>query len=219
MLLTGTPAVAVTITSDSNTPSNVATSCASLPASTKNACYKCFFGSNAYDQGFRTADQINYDSDTNICEVIDDSDDYEYIYSWHGCQESNMWTEAYDSCEMCMKGQNNEIVTVDGFGNDNDYSGIEFYFNWDTMGDFNCDIVDSRLISCASGWYGFPESDGGNPLMGCNKCPATGLSNVSASSSITYGRRNSITDCYISANTPIQDNVGTYVYTSDCHYK
>lgn len=215
----GTSSVAVTITSDGNTAANVLSRCQSLNGNRHDSCLECFFGHSGSTSSFRSSNEITYDSTAGICTEIDGVDEYEYIYSYNGCENSSMWSDAYDNCERCMKGQNNEIATVDGFGADNDFSGIQFVINYNDYDYYDCDIIKSSLIMCANGWYGFPESEAGNPLYGCSKCPATGLSNVSASSNNTYGRTKSITDCYISQDTPIKDSVGTYVYTSNCYYK
>lgn len=60
--------------------------------------------------------------------------------------------------------------------------------------------------TCASGCYGITSNV-------CQSCPAIG----SISGKSAQGSTN-ITDCYISANTEISENTGTYIFTADCHY-
>lgn len=63
---------------------------------------------------------------------------------------------------------------------------------------------------CAEGYYGSST----NGTSGCIKCPSLdGISGNSASGTQT------ITNCYIPANTNLSDSAGTYVFTpSNCYY-
>lgn len=74
---------------------------------------------------------------------------------------------------------------------------------------------ESTEYRCAAGYYGSSL----NGTSGCTKCPTEGnlaygtmaLGNSAAGSTAK-------TSCYIQANTPIADSVGTYTFTSNCFY-
>ncbi|MBN1324651.1 MAG: hypothetical protein JW974_00285 [Alphaproteobacteria bacterium] len=58
------------------------------------------------------------------------------------------------------------------------------------------------LVSCATGYYK-------NSTV-CTACPTPGTS--------ADHNTGAITTCYITANDPLSDTTGTYVYTTNCYY-
>lgn len=76
---------------------------------------------------------------------------------------------------------------------------------------------------CADGYYGTnPSCIIGWSCQGCTKCPSLGDVEGKTAvllSSISPGGGETITDCFISANTELKDSTGTYVFESKCNYK
>ena len=75
----------------------------------------------------------------------------------------------------------------------------------------NCYVTCSCLIDdyeyyCEKNYWGTPT----NGSSGCTACPGGGLTESVAAESIT--------ECYLPANTNYEDSTGTYIFTDDCFY-
>lgn len=87
----------------------------------------------------------------------------------------------------------------------------------------NCECVEQTTYGCANGYYGKnPSCILGWSCSGCTQCPKLG--DVEAKTAIipsisSPGGGETITDCFISANTELNDSTGTYVFESKCNYK
>lgn len=92
----------------------------------------------------------------------------------------------------------------------------------------NCKCVEQPTYGCANGYYGaLPRcikhvNSAIISCSGCTQCPKLG--DVEAKTAIipsisSPGGGETITDCFISANTEIKDSTGTYVFESRCNYK
>ena len=70
------------------------------------------------------------------------------------------------------------------------------------------------LKTCSTGQY----FSGVLPLC-CSSCPSQdGATGTSKNNNDDFFWQPEITECYITANTPMTDKTGTYVFTSDCYY-
>lgn len=87
----------------------------------------------------------------------------------------------------------------------------------------NCECQVHATYGCADGYYGTnPSCIIGWSCRGCTKCPSLGDVEGKTAvllSSISPGGGETITDCFISANTELKDSTGTYVFESKCNYK
>lgn len=170
------------------------------------ACMDCFFLQNGMHKTseFRRAAEITYNTDTQKCNVDPTSADY--YDNVDSCTKLD-WPND-DECYRCLTGENGELAFMDAEG---DYSGVS-YIHWLAEDYYECDVTDSYLTACKSGWYGFPEYDANSTLTGCDRCPDNGASDV------TFGHATTITNCYSPVNKPKSDSTGTFVFTEDCYY-
>ena len=91
----------------------------------------------------------------------------------------------------------------------------------------NCECENHVTYGCADGYYGTNPScplivNVGISCRGCTKCPSLGDVEGKTAwllSSFSPGGGETITDCFISANTELKDSTGTYVFESKCNYK
>ena len=90
----------------------------------------------------------------------------------------------------------------------------------------NCKCVEQKTYGCANGYYGalprcMTHVNVGISCSGCTQCPKLG--DVEAKTALipsisSPGGGETITDCFISANTELKDSTGTYVFQSNCFY-
>lgn len=193
---------ATILSSSGNTPSAIQSAC--LQADSIDSCRSCFFAStstgNYNFSSFRHSQTITFDTDFNECRTADGT---QYFYNYDDCF-TNVAGDDEIACSSCMLG---EVATIDG-------DGVGIRFEIASNGNYYCYIETEQYVRCADAYYGFPWDNDNDTLQGCSKCPMPGIK-----TSGTYGRESFITDCYIAANTAQKDTTGTYVYTSDCHYK
>lgn len=136
-----------------------------------------------------------------------------YYYSMADCNraydDNTFASWQFDACQLCMQGKNKEFATIDG---PTELGGIVFSYDMEDEWT-DCDIHNQKWVSCADGWYGLPEFDNGEALMGCSKCPSPG-----STTPRWDGKETQITSCYIPATKKLTDISGTYSYTQDCYY-
>lgn len=95
----------------------------------------------------------------------------------------------------------------------------------------NCTGCPTTLYRCADGYYttsktlaslGLPHGTTDDSTLTCAACPS-----ADDDTSLHYGAPSYVaskngfasqSECYIKANSPINNDVGTYVYTSNCAY-
>ncbi|MDW2958441.1 MAG: hypothetical protein R8M37_01355 [Alphaproteobacteria bacterium] len=67
-------------------------------------------------------------------------------------------------------------------------------------------LIEDYEYYCDQDYYGTPT----NGSSGCTPCPEEGLTE--------YFAAESITECYLPANTNYTDATGTYIFTDDCFH-
>lgn len=191
------------------TPSQMLTQCAKSNINIQK-CQGCFLLIDKVE--YRLTGEIRYDTSTETCEEVENGYTWEVYTSWDEC---NSWMvgELLDHCAYCLQGAHNEILQIDG----PDTGDILFLVRENEYNDysFDCIISDNRTLACGNGYYGYPDSydQDKQDWYGCYKCPMDGVAN-----NMPYGKRTSITDCYIPKNQEVKDSTGTFEFTSDCYY-
>ncbi|MCM1294086.1 MAG: hypothetical protein NC311_00805 [Muribaculaceae bacterium] len=118
-----------------------------------------------------------------------------------------VWRDSYLGCwcsgdinqDLCGIGTTDETFTAPD-------TGMSYRVLYNNNSGSTACTKTTRYI-CPTGYYGTPMT---NSMSECTPCPTGGTSDI--------GTNIFITACYIPANTPQDEETGTYLFTSDCNW-